>query len=64
MIEITYIDGRIDTFEIYSESNTHIIWKDYALNLIRINKHTGKVTLFHDNEWINYDISVQSYRKI
>lgn len=64
MIQITYKHGIVDTFEIYGETNTHIMWKDYAQNLIRINKHTGRITLLHNDEWIDHDIDVDSYNVI
>jgi len=64
MIEITYNNGQIDTFEIYSETDTHITWEDYACNFIRINKHTGRTTLLHDGEWIDHNPNIASYRKI
>ena len=64
MIELTYISGCIRTFEIYNESNNHIIWKDSVDNLIRINKKTNHITMFHDGEWIDYDSQIMSYRVI
>lgn len=62
MIEITYKNGIVDIFEIYSETDNHIVWKDYAQNFIRINKRTNKISLLHENEWTSYDKYVDSYR--
>ena len=62
MIEITYKIGTKDIFEIYSETDTYVTWKDYAQNFIRVNKHTGRITLLHDDNWIDYNISIQSYK--
>ena len=64
MIEITYKDGTIDAFEIYSESKTHITWIDYAQNMVRINKLSGKVSLQHEQGWIDYNACIISYKKL
>lgn len=64
MIEITYDDGTVIVFEIYNDSDNHISWKDYADNLIRINKKTNRVTMFHINTWIQYDSHIVKYRRI
>lgn len=64
MIEIVYKNGMKDIFEIYSESDDYIVWKDYAQNLIKINKYTGKTTLLYNGNWMHYDMSIESYKKL
>lgn len=64
MIEITYVNDLTDKFDIYSETDTHITWKDYARNFIRINKHSNKVSLLIDNTWVEYDLRIKSYKKL
>ena len=64
MIEITYMNGLTDIFDIYSETNTHITWKDYARNFIRINKNSGKTSILINNEWTEYDLKIDSYLKL
>lgn len=64
MIEITYTNGDKNIFEIYNESNTHIMWKDYARNFIIINKNNNKSSILIDGEWVEYDLKMESYRKL
>lgn len=64
MIEITYNDGHKDIFEIYNNSKTHVTWEDYACNFIKINKNTRKVSILINEEWLEYDLQIKSYRLI